>query len=394
MMKIQGNVYKSLFALIILILATSGCKQLPGSNLSLHEVPMSVTEIFSQTSTPFTPNTATILPTASSTPTITPSETPSPTATKFNLDSFIYNFKPNEVSPHSYQSTCEFLSNRWGIGKSGPGTIIVPVMYHSVRQSGRELQDNMQVSQEYFEYTMEFAKKLGFETITTEELVGFLYHNDPIPPLSMILIVDDRRLGVVREHFMEYLDANDWTVTLAYITGVATNAEWDEFDRLNINGRLDLQAHGFFHNGQTYFTEFTPIEVVEQELYDPIPVIEEHAGRRPQAFIWPGGNFTLVSVEMAREAGYEIGFTVYSRGPLMYNWIPLGASEAKMDDPLMVLPRIWSNSAALYLEKAVEISTEAQEFAQQNRENEYLWYENYCPDYPPLMIDNVGEIRK
>ncbi len=193
---------------------------------------------------------------------------------------------------------------------------------------------------------------------------------------------------------MEYLDANDWTVTLAYITGVATEREWNEFAQLNVDGRLDLQAHGFFHNGETYFTELTPIEVVEQELYDPIPVIEEQAGRRPQAFIWPGGNFTPVSVQMAREAGYEVGFTVYSRGPLMYNWIPLGTAEAKMNDPLMVLPRIWSNSATIYLEKAVEISNAAQEFAQHNRENEYLWYENYCPDYPALITDNLRETRK
>ena len=205
----------------------------------------------------------------------------------------------------------------------------------------------------------------------------------------MILIIDDRRLGVVDDHFMKYLDENDWTVTLAYITGIATVNEWKEFDRLKINNQLDLQAHGFRHNGETYITEHTSVEVIEQELYSPIPAIGEHAGRRPQAFIWPGGNFTLESVQMAREAGYEVGFTVYSRGPLMYNWIPLGATEAKVNDPLMVLPRFWSNTAALYLERAVEISAEAKEFANQNKEIEYLWYKNYCSEYPPLS--EVGE---
>jgi hypothetical protein len=242
----------------------------------------------------------------------------------------------------------------------------------------------MQVSQEYFEYTMGFEKKMGFETITTQELVGFLYNNDPIPPLSMIMIIDDRRLGVVKDHFMKYLDENDWTLTLAYITGIVTANEWNEFAKLNINDQLDLQAHGFLHNGESYITEYTSLEVIEQELYSPIPVIEEHAGRRPQAFIWPGGNFTMDSVQMAREAGYEVGFTVYSRGPLMYNWIPLGASEADINDPLMVLPRFWSNTAALYLDRALEISAEAKEFAYQNKANEYFWYQNYCPEYPPL----------
>lgn len=377
-----------------MIVGLSACNILPGQSISIIQDAVSITSTDSKSATPFISKTPYIPETPSETPTVTPSSTPLPNPTKFSLSSFEYNFKPNEVSPRTYQDTCEYLSKRWGTGKSEPGTIIVPVMYHSVRQIGRELQDNMQVSQEYFEYTMEYAKKMGFETITTQELVGFLYNNDPIPTLSMILIIDDRRLGVVDDHFMKYLDENDWTVTLAYITGIATANEWKEFDRLNINNQLDLQAHGFLHNGETYITEYTSKEVIEQELYNPIPVIEEHAGRRPQAFIWPGGNFTAESVQMAREAGYEVGFTVYSRGPLMFNWIPLGATEAKVYDPLMVLPRFWSNTAVLYLERAVEISAQAKEFANLNKEIEYLWYKNYCREYPPLADDAEGVGRE
>ena len=375
--------YKSLLSLTIFILLTTGCNQISGVNNSL---PGSLNNALtsSQTVTKSSTSTATLTPTASSTPTITPSITPSPTATKFKLDSFGYHFMPNEVSPRTYLGTCEYLSNRWGEGKSKPGTILVPIMYHSVRKSGRELQDNMQVTQEYFEYTMNYAKKLGFETITTEELVGFLYENEEIPPLSMIMIIDDRRLGVVREHFVKYLDQNDWTLTLAYITGVATPFEWNEFARLNANHQLDMQAHGFYHNGETYITDETPLDVIDQEIYGPIPVIEEHTGKKPLAFIWPGGNFNAEAVQIAREAGYQIGFTVYSRGPLMYNWIPLGPEEAKISDPLMVLPRIWSTTATIDLEKAVEISTQAVAFAENNKKLEYLWYENNCSGYPPL----------
>ena len=333
------------------------------------------------TITPSIKKTTTKTPTLVSSFTPSPSFTPTITNTPFSLENFSYNFRPNEVSAQTYLETCSYLANRWGEEKSIPGTIVVPIMYHSVRQSGRPLQDEMQVSQEYFEYTMEYATKLGFETITTEELIGFLYNNDPIPQYSMIMIIDDRRLGVVDDHFMKYLDQNDWTVTLAYITGVASEFEWQEFARLNVNNRLDLQAHGFLHNAETYITENTSTEIIEQELYEPISIIEEKTGRKPSAFIWPGGNFTTESVQMAREAGYEVGFTVYSRGPLMYNWIPLGSTEIKVSDPLMVLPRYWSNSAAIYLEKAVEISTKAQEFAEENKAKEQIWFQNYCKEF-------------
>jgi peptidoglycan/xylan/chitin deacetylase (PgdA/CDA1 family) len=332
-------------------------------------------------------NTPTLEVVSTKTPTLTPSTTPSltqtPTLTRtpFSLTNFSFDFRPSEVSAQQYLDQCEYLSNRWGEEKSKPGTIVVPIMYHSVRKSGRPLQDEMQVTQEYFEYTMEYAEKLGFETITTEELIGFLYHNEPIPQYSMILIIDDRRLGVVQEHFMKFLDEYDWTVTLAYITGVASEFEWMEFERLNVNNRLDLQAHGFLHNAETYITEFTPKDVIEQELYAPIPIIEEKTGRRPEAFIWPGGNFTTESVQMAREAGYKVGFTVYSRGPIMYNWIPLGATEKKVGDPLLVLPRFWSSSATINLENAIEISELAQKFAEENKKKEELWFQNYCSDF-------------
>ncbi|MBW6473296.1 MAG: polysaccharide deacetylase family protein [Anaerolineaceae bacterium] len=387
-MKNRVEFQKLIFSIaLLMIIGLSACNILPGQSISIIQDAVAITITPLQSATPVISKTPFIPPTLTETPTILPSSILSLTPTKSVLSSFEYNFKSTEVSPRTYQNTCEYLSNRWGIGKSEPGTIIVPVMYHSIRQSGRELQDNMQVSQEYFEYTMGYAKKMGFETITTQELVRFLYNNDPIPPLSMILIIDDRRLGVVKDHFMKYLDENDWTLTLAYITGIASNNEWNEFARLNVNNQLDLQAHGFLHNGETYITEYTSTELIEQELYNPIPVIEEQAGRRPEAFIWPGGNFTLQSVQMAREAGYEVGFTVYSRGPLMYNWIPLGDTETTVNDPLMVLPRFWSNTAALYLERAVEISAEAKEFANQNKENEYFWYQNYCLEYPPLEKD-------
>jgi peptidoglycan/xylan/chitin deacetylase (PgdA/CDA1 family) len=332
-------------------------------------------------------NTPTLEVVSTKTPTLTPSTTPSltqtptQTSTPFSLTNFSFDFRPSEVSAQQYLDQCEYLSNRWGEEKSKPGTIVVPIMYHSVRKSGRPLQDEMQVTQEYFEYTMEYAEKLGFETITTEELIGFLYHNEPIPQYSMILIIDDRRLGVVQEHFMKFLDEYDWTVTLAYITGVASEFEWMEFERLNVNNRLDLQAHGFLHNAETYITEFTPKDVIEQELYAPIPIIEEKTGRRPEAFIWPGGNFTTESVQMAREAGYKVGFTVYSRGPIMYNWIPLGTTEKKVGDPLLVLPRFWSSSATINLENAIEISELAQKFAEENKKKEELWFQNYCSDF-------------
>ncbi len=341
------------------------------------------------TNTPFLPS---INPTASPTVNIIPTNTPTATSTPFQIETFQSKVLLRVVKPQTYiENQCQYLADRWGSGKSEPGTIVVPVMYHSIRQPGKTVNDTLTVSHEYFEETMQHASQLGFETITAQQLVDFLYENAEIPRLSMILIVDDRRLGVVRDHFMQVLDQNDWTVTLAYITGVATAAEWQEMARLNENGRLDVQAHGFYHNGNTYFTEFTPEDIVHEEIFAPIEVIQEHTGLRPVAFIWPGGNFTKDAVLTARAADYKIGFTVFARGPLMYNWIPLGDNEISMQDPLMVLPRYWSTSAYVNLDEAVEVSKQARFFATQNYQTEMEWFQSFCGNYDSSLNVGIGE---
>ena len=80
----------------------------------------------------------------------------------------------------------------------------------------------------------------------------------------MILILDDRRPGVTRT-FMPYLESNDWTLTLAWLTRDESYDEvwWREIGLLAESGRLDIQSHG--HNS-IYIQDITPEEVVIEEL--------------------------------------------------------------------------------------------------------------------------------
>jgi len=321
---------------------------------------------------------STLTETATSTPTATlipPTLTPTPQ----KLSMFSSESLRNGVVPVQYiADTCHYLENRWGEGKSTPGTIVVPIMFHSVVKPGRKITNMSDISLSSFEYFMAKAKDMGFSTITIEELIGFLNANEKIPERSMLLILDDRRPGVTEEYFMPYLKANDWTLTLAWLTTELTSDyTWDRMERLAESGRLDIQSHG--HNSE-YIQSYTPIEVVEKELYEPIQVIQEHFGTIPQAHIWSGGNFTEQAIEIARKAGYQVGFTAYSRGPLLFNWIPQGEIELSVEDPLMVLPRYWSTDLSVSLYHALEISEEAQQYAEAVKEEELRYLDIYCQD--------------
>ncbi len=322
--------------------------------------------------------TRTATPTSTSTPTATPTKTVTPTitSTPWALSSFTSSLLYPNVVPVDYiDDTCAYLENRWGEGKSEPGTIVVPIMFHSILKPGREVTDSSQITMDYFEYFLEVAQDMGFETVTVAELAGFLEENEAIPERSMILILDDRRPGTA-ELFLPYLEEYDWTLTLAWPTTDATDEElWSRMEGLAESGRLDIQSHGHDH---IYIQDYTPLEEIEEEIYKPIEVIQAHFGTTPTALVWPGGNFTELSIEMAHEAGFVLGFTAYSRGPLMFNWIPLGEIEMTVNDPLMVLPRYWSSEAHLAMEEAVAIGEAARGAAEEVEEEELLYYSLFC----------------
>ncbi len=367
---------RNIFFLLIILLLVTSCQG--GESLVVDDEPnrvslvptMTQTETKESTQTP----TSTVTPIKTQTPTIT--FTPTITPTPWPLNSFNSSQLFQGVSPVSYiEDTCAYLEKRWGEGKSGPGTIVVPIMFHSILRPGLEITDPSQVTTEMFESFMEKAESMGFETVTMTELLGFLENNQAIPERSMILMLDDRRPDTP-QLFMPYLQENDWTLTLSWPTTDDTDDElWAKIMGYVDTGYVDVQSHGHDH---IYIQWYTPVDEVEEEVYKPIEVIESHFGFKPIAIIWPGGNFTELSIEMAHDAGLSLGFTVHNRGPIMFNWIPQGNAERAVDDPLMTLPRYWSIEAERALDEGVAIGEAAKTAAEEVREEELLYYSLFC----------------
>jgi peptidoglycan/xylan/chitin deacetylase (PgdA/CDA1 family) len=370
--------YKFAFLLILALLtACSGTQSNPSSlNTQTADAELGATaqaETLAPSLTPTITATFTTTPTATEIPP-TPTITPTPWALATPSASGLL----AGISPAAYvEDPCAYLADKWGEGKAEPGTIVVPIMFHSILRPGKQPTKAEDITTEYFEFFMDYAKQMGFETVTTAELVDFLEHNTAIPKYSMILILDDKRPDTPLL-FMPYLEANDWTLTLAVNMGeTSVTSYWDKTASYVEGGRVEVQAHGYNH---MYIQSYTSLDVIEEEIYQPIEEIQTRFGNTPQAFIWPGGNFTAEGVQVAREAGYQIGFTVYSRGPLMYNRIPLGEPEQAMEDPLMVLPRAWSSAADVALNQALRISEAVEAQAAELRQQEELYYDLFCTD--------------
>jgi peptidoglycan/xylan/chitin deacetylase (PgdA/CDA1 family) len=332
--------------------------------------------------------------------TATPSRTtePIPTATQEprapapKPDSFESDQLRPGIGPVSYiDDQCDYLQKRWDPQGSLPGTVVAAIMYHSVLPGNTAPTLSQDINAATFNAIVALARDLGFETITADQLLAFLQDNAKIPARSMILILDDRRPGTAEEYFLPLYEEYGWTTTLAWIIGdtdqrdgeLAGETLWDWIERLNETGAFDVQSHGLNH---VPITNGLDADFVREELSANIQILKQHFGQRPIAHIWAGGNYTALGVSVAEDAGYELGFTIHSRGPIQFNWIPQGEQErAASDNPLLLLPRFWDTAATVNLEQTAQIGDAAQEFARQNYAAEAAWFSQNCVgELPPL----------
>ncbi len=341
--------------------------------------------LFGPSATPTVTVTLTPTVTATPSPTMTPTvtSTPPPTPEPFQTDLL----HTGDV-PYTYiTDLCSYLADRWNPNNSPPGTILMPIMIHSITDG--EVTNYDQISVQNFQYLVQQLVDNGFTAISMQQAVDFLENNAPIPARSVLLIVDDRKSAeFFNTHFRSLYDQYGWVVVNAWISVADTPAYlWDENAALQAEGWVDHQAHGVVHNIPA--DGFSSDEFLHTELYGSISAFQDHFGVTPIAYIWPGGGFTQPAIAMAREAGYQVGFTINPRGPLMFNWVPLSGEtdpnrpsympEGGMGDPLMTLPRYWDTDAVQYIDDVIAISQQAAVQAEQNRINEIGWMNFYCP---------------
>lgn len=337
-----------------------------------------------------------LVPTRTSTATLTPLP-PTPTATVTPIRTppalpglFTTTVLDKNLTPQTYiKDTCEYLKDRWDPNNSAPGTVVMTIMYHSVTEDYRPLlADGSQVHHSDLVRTFEHAHEVGFQTINTTQLADFLEHNARIPPRSLLIIVDDRKRKEYYEtHFFSFLKEFNWTLTNAWISAKDTpDYLWKENEEVVATGLVDPQAHGVIHNIPA--NEGSTDDFLRGELYGSIDAILQHFGKKPIAYIWPGGGFTKRSIEIAREAGYRVGFTTNPRGPVMFNWIPQAEKldpahtfwlpEIPAGDPLMTLPRYWSMDAAYRIDDVINIGKQATAQAEQTKATELEYYDIVC----------------
>lgn len=333
------------------------------------------------------------------TPTQQPTETPLPTATMPPRTppalppAFTSSILNPLDTPHTYVAdTCQYLQDKWNPNNAAPGTVVMVVMFHSITKDA--VASGIQITAADQRKLMNDLHEQGFQAITTEQLANFMEHNAFIPPRSVLLVVDDRHFAeYFNTHFRPFYEQYGWPVVNAYIAKDERPDLWAENAALSAEGWVDYQAHGVVHN--INMDDSSSDEYLTSELQGAIINIQKYFNKTPIAIIWPGGNFGVRPVQFARQFGYQLGFTVNPRGPLMYNWVPQGDQkdpqrpyyipEGPADDPLMTLPRYWDVDARNHLDDVRRMGNDAATYAEQNKATELEYYDIVCaPSYGPI----------
>jgi hypothetical protein len=325
-------------------------------------------------------------------PTETPVAAPTPIQTPPDLAPiFTTNLLDPSATPHTYiQDSCEYLKEKWSSKNSPPGTIVMVIMFHTISKDVATAAN--EISNQDFEKLMNDLHDMGFQAIYMQELADFLYTNAKIPPRSVLLTQDDRHQAAnFNDHFLPYYQKWGWPVIDGWISALGgQDPVLQENVALSQAGWVDYQAHGVVHN--IPMSDSSTDEFLTGELEGSIKNIQQYFNKTPIAIIWPGGGFGIRPVQFARKYGYQLGFTINPRGPIMYDWIPLAdqpdparplyIAEGPVNDPLMVLPRFWDTDARAHLDQVRQIGNAAAAYAGQQKPSEIAYYNAVCaPNY-------------
>jgi len=278
-------------------------------------------------------------------------------------------------SPRTYiQNTCQYLRSKWNPFNAEPGTVVMIVTFNETDEH-----DFGRIMEQFYEQ--------DFRAINTQQFLAFVERNIKIPPRSVLIIQNNSLPATEFKRFREYHEKWGWPVINGWVSDPKTpEIIWRENAALESEGWVDHQAQGVIPG--TVLSDDSSKTVISRELKGSITAFAERYAKKPIAFIWPGGGFGQRPVEAARELGYQLGFTSNSRGPVMYNWVPLADEadparptyipEGAIKDPLMTLPRYSPDQILDSIDVVRKTGNEARAYAEASKAAEYKYYDSVC----------------
>jgi len=230
--------------------------------------------------------------------------------------------------------------------KHGHGFVPVLMYHHFDPDPGKTSSTVM--TPHTFKSQLLHLKRLGYETITLEQLHLFLTQGLDLPPNPLLITIDDGYLSTYTYAYPILKELNMKATVFAIVSFreqadlMYPHFDWEQAREMADSGVIDIQSHtyachylwmdssGCWVSGAKRLDKEYQSQY-EQRIYDDFLLakntLEEKLGRNVNAMAYPYGYFDANIKKIAAETGYQLAFTVQEGVTLP-------------GDDLLVLPRI------------------------------------------------------
>lgn len=226
--------------------------------------------------------------------------------------------KPNRTDAHSIES----------------GIKLPILMYHGLVKS-KNRQNRFMISPETFESDLKYIKENGYTTIFVEDLINYIYNENPLPEKPIMITFDDgyynnylhafplikkynckivlSPIGRFTDEYSKIVDEHEY---YSHIT-------WNHLREMVDSGLVEIQNHTYnMHSNKKLRIGCTKnksesIDEYKKTLNDDIMKMQERVkaeiGKTPTAFVFPFGAISKEAPKIIREMGFKCTFCCEGR---------------------------------------------------------------------------------
>lgn len=242
------------------------------------------------------------------------------------------------------------------ISLRGQGTNAIVLMYHDVMaERGRDTLWYDSTTDEV-KRDVERLQEWGATFVSLEDLHKALVDDRPLPPRAVAITYDDSYQGFYDHAWPIYKEMGIPVAMFVHTNFIGSEQGRPKMTKETLKELSDSGLVTIGSHTQSHPEDFGKLAVEKQreELTESRRILEEITGKEVRTISWPNGKFSQASLDLAKEAGYLMGFAMDS-GPvwhsegifeiLRYNPTKLEdaikAADALTDDPLGFFEQAW-----------------------------------------------------
>lgn len=215
------------------------------------------------------------------------------------------------------------------------GVEVPIIMYHSMLKEAARTGPYV-VTPDSFESDLQYLTENGYTTIVMQDLIDYVYDNQPLPPKPVMLTFDDgfynnylyafpllkkynckMVLSPIGRYTDQYSEEKDDHANYSYVT-------WDQINEMRRSGLVEIQNHSYdmhasdkSHRKGALRAAGESVEQYRQALTNDVMKmqrrVEEMTGYTPTTFTYPFGAVSREALPVLQELGFKATLICESR---------------------------------------------------------------------------------